>query len=213
MTENITLPPDLDAAIGSEKKDFAVKAGLAQPREKSISKIRFGVLWTAVSSIFVFTFLEPLLYGEEVHFELNGVPTVASPDNLDPILVPAIIIVVFMFIGIIMLYRGIHSLLKKGGYFVGTPVRLVHYQNGNIRSIDWEQFSGEIEFNGNADKGNISLQMRTGRMVSRKNGPDEYVPDFIYILEIPNVFEVEQICRRRIKENDPTPTTKEHNIA
>jgi hypothetical protein len=213
MTENITLHPDLNAAIGSEKKDFAVKAGRALPREKSISKIRFGILFTAVSSIFVFTFLEPLFYGEEVHFVLNGVPTVASPDNLDPILVPAIIILVFMFIGMSMLSWGIYSLLKKGGYYVGTPIRLVHYQNGNIRSIDWEQFSGEIKFNGNADKGNISLQMRTGRMVSRKNGPDEYVPDVIYMLEITNVFEVEQICRRRIKENDPTPTTKEHNIA
>jgi hypothetical protein len=212
MTEKITLPPDLNAAIGSEKKDFAVKAGRALPREKSISKIRFGILFTAVSSIFVFTFLEPLFYGEEVHFVLNGVPTDASPDNLDPILVPAIIILVFMFIGMSMLSWGIYSLLKKGGYYVGTPIRLVHYQNGNIRSIDWEQFSGEIKFNGNADKGNISLQMRTGRMVSRKNGPDEYVPDVIYMLEIPNVFEVEQICRRRIKENDPTPTTKEHNI-
>ncbi len=41
MTENITLSPDLNAAIGSEKKDFAVKANRAQPRNKSISKIRF----------------------------------------------------------------------------------------------------------------------------------------------------------------------------
>jgi hypothetical protein len=213
MTENITLPPDLDAAIGSEKKDFAVKAGLAQPRNNSISKIRFGVAWTAFISIFVFTFLEPLLYGEEVNFVLNGVPTVASPDNLDSILMPAIIIGVFLLIGISMISWGIYSLFKKGGYFVGTPLRLVHYQNGNIRSIDWEQFSGEIEFNGNVDKGSISLQMRTGRMVSKKNGPDEYVPDVIYILEIPNVFEVEQICRRRIKENNPTPPTEGHNFA
>jgi hypothetical protein len=213
MTENITLPPDLNAAIGSEKKDFVVKAGLAQPRNNSIAKIRFGVAWTAFISIFVFTFLEPLLYGEEVHFVLNGVPTVASPDNLDPILMPAIIIGIFLLIGISMISWGIYSLFKKGGYFVGTPLRLVHYLNGNIRSIDWEQFSGEIEFNGNADKGSISLQMRTGRMVSRKNGPDEYVPDVIYILEIPNVFEVEQICRKRIKENDPTPPTNGHNIA
>jgi hypothetical protein len=34
---------------------------------------------------------------------------------------------------------------KKGGYFVGTQVRLIHYQKGIIRSIDWEQFSGDIE--------------------------------------------------------------------
>jgi hypothetical protein len=213
MTENITLPPDLNAAIGSEKKDFAVKAGLAQPRKNSISIILFGVVWTAITSIFVFSFLGPLLQGEEVHYELNGVPTVASPDDLDSILMPGIIIAIFVLIGISMLSWGIYSLFKKGGYFVGTPIRLVHFQNGNIRSIDWEQFSGEIELNGNANKGNISLQMRTGRMVSRKNGPDEYVPDVIYMLEIPNVFEVEQICRRRIKENDPTPPTAGHNIS
>jgi hypothetical protein len=42
-------------------------------------------------------------------------------------------------------------------------------------------------------------------MVSRENGPDRYVPDVIDIVEIPNAFEVEKICRRRIKENDPTP--------
>jgi hypothetical protein len=213
MIENITLPPDLDSAIGSEKKDFAVKAGRAQPRNNSISTILFGAAWTSFTSIFVFDFLDSLLHGEEVHFELNGVPTVASADDLDSIIMPAIIIAIFVLIGISILSWGIYSLFKKGGYFVGTPIRFVHYQNGNIRSIDWEQFSGEIEFNSNANKGNISLQMRTGRMVSRKNGPDEYVPDVIYISEIPNVFEVEQICRRRIKENDPTPPTVGQNFA
>ena len=92
-------------------------------------------------------------------------------------------------------------------------MRLIHYHKGNIRSIDWEQFSGDIELSGNNQKGNISLQMRTGRMVSRKNGPDRYVPDVIYISKIPNVFEIEKICRKRIKENDPTPPTTGHIIA
>ena len=213
MIDNIILPADLDAAIGAEKKDFAVKAGRAQPRKKSFSLIRFGVIWTVFIGIFAFAFFGPIFQGKEVHFEANGVPTVASPDNLDPLIFPAIFIIVFVLIGIGILSNGIYSFLQKGGYFVGTPTRLVHYQNGNIRSIDWEQFSGEIEFNGNASKGDISLQMRTGRMVSRKEEPDRYVPDFIYILEIPDVFEVEQICRRRIKENDPTPSTKVDNIA
>lgn len=212
MFENITLPADLDAAIGAEKKDFAVKAGRDQPREKSFSLIRFGVVWTAVIGIFAFGFLGPLFQGKEVHFDVNGVPTVGSLDNLDPIFFPAIIIIIFVLIGIGLLSKGIYSFLKKGGYFVGTPLRLVHYQNGNIRSIDWEQFSGDIELNGNEKNANISLQMRTGRMVSRKDDQDRYVPDVIYISEIPNVFEVEQICRRRIKENDPSQPTKGDNI-
>lgn len=211
--ENITLPQELSSYIRSENKDFAVKAVRAQPLKSSFSLIIFGTVWTAFISIFVVAFLGPLFQGKEVHLEVNGMPVVAGPDNLGPIIMPAIIIGAFGLIGVGILSWGIYSLFKKGGYFVGTPTRLVHFQNGNIRSIDWEQFSGDIKVSGDAQKGNISLQMRTGRMVSRKNGPDRYVPDVIYISEIPNVFEVEQICRKRIKENDPTPMTTGHNIA
>ena len=89
---------------------------------------------------------------------------------------------------------------------MGTPMRLIHYYKGNMRSIDWEQFSGDIEVNGNVEKGSVSLQMRTDKMVSKKDGPDRYVPDVIYMSRIPNAFEIERICRKRIKENDPTPS-------
>ena len=204
--ENIILPMELSSSIGSENKDFAVKAGRAQPLIKSFSLILFGTVWTAFTSIFVFAFLGPIFQGKEVHFESNGVPTIAGPDNLGPLILPAIIIGPFVLIGIGILTRGIYLIFKKGGYFVGTPTRLVHLLNGNIRSIDWEQFSGDIKVSGNAQKGNISLQMRTGRT-------DRYIPDVIFISDIPNVFEIEQICRKRIKENDPTPTATGHNIA
>jgi hypothetical protein len=191
--------------IDSEHKDFAVKAGRAQALKSSLAIIIFGTFWTAFTGIFVVAFFGPLFVGKEVHFESNGVPTVASPDNLEPILVPALIIGFFVLIGLAMLYWGFYSAFKKGGYFVGTPMRLIHYYKGNMRSIDWEQFSGDIEVNGNVNKGNVSLQMRTGKMVSRKNGPDRYIPDVIYMSKIPNAFEIERICRKRIKENDPTP--------
>lgn len=205
--ENIALPQELLSSVGSENKDFAVKANRIQPLKKSISLILGGTAWTAFISIFIFAFFGPLFQGKELHLVLNGVPTVATPDNLDPIIILAIIASVFVLVGFGMLFWGIYSIFKKGGYFIGTPARLVYFQNGNIRSIDWERFSGDIEVSGDAQKGNISLQMRTGRMVGR-----EYVPDVIYISEIPNVFEVEQICRRRIKENDPTPATTGNNI-
>ena len=202
---NAPLPRDLNSMLGTERKDFAVKAGRAKPLKSSIALILFGTFWTAFTSIFVIVFLGPLFLGKEVHFESNGVPTVASPDNLGPIVVPAIIIGVFVLIGIGMLFGGFYSLFKKGGYFVGTPLRLIHYYKGKIRSIDWEQFSGDIEVSGNLEKGSISLKMRSGKMVSRKNGPDRYVPDVIHLSKIPNAFEIEKLCRKRIKENDPTP--------
>jgi hypothetical protein len=205
MLQNIPLPQTLINAIGVERKDFAVKAGRAQPLKKSLSILLFGTFWTAFTSIFVVAFLGPLFVGKEVEFSSGGVPTVAGPGNLEPILVPALVIGFFMIIGLAMLSAGIYSLFKKGGYFVGTPLRLIHFHRGTVRSIDWEQFSGDIEVKGDIRKGNISLQMRTGRMVSRKNGPDRYVPDVIYLTRIPNAFEIERICRKRIKENDPTP--------
>jgi hypothetical protein len=48
--------------------------------------------------------------------------------------------------------------------------------------------------------------MRTGKMVNSKNSGSRYVPNTIYLTGIENVYEIEQICRKRIKENDPTPS-------
>jgi hypothetical protein len=205
MLENITLPVELVNYIGSETRDFAVKAKHANPPKVSVFMIIFGAVWLGFSSIFFFLFLGPVFRGKEVHFLSNDVPTVAGPENLKPLLGPGLIIGVFILIGLIMLFAGIRLLFKKGGYFVGTPTRLISLLKGNFRSVDWEQFSGDIEVKGNELKGNITLGMRTGRMVSSKNGPERYVPDTLYISGIPDVFEIERICRKRIKENDPTP--------
>ena len=141
-------------------------------------------------------------------FLTNDVPTVASPDILRPILFPAVIIGIFVLIGLIMLGAGFRLLFLKGGYWAGTSARLISLRNGKFRSIDWEQFSGDIEVTGNEQKGNIKLGLRSGKMVSSKNGPDRYVPDELYISGIPGAIEIEKICRKRIKENDPTPAVQ-----
>ena len=205
MAREIYLPRVLVANLGSEKKDFAVKAHRKQPLKNSLSLLLFSIFWLGFTSIFVIAFLGPLFQGREVHFTSDDVAVVAGPGNLGPIVMPALIIGLFVLVGLGMFGFGLYSMLSKGGYFVGTPSRLVNLHKGSIRSIDWELFSGDIIVKGNAVKGSISLGMRTGKMVSRKNGPDRYVPDVIYISGIPDVFEIEQICRKRIKENDPTP--------
>jgi hypothetical protein len=212
MYNELTLPDPMRTVIGNDPRDFAVKASRVQPLKLSLGVLFFGIVWFLFSSIFVFIFLGPLFMGQEVHFESNGVPTTAGPGNLGPVIAPALIISVFVLVGIAMITWGIVLLTRKGGWFAGTPTRLVSYQWGDIRSIDWEQFSGDIEISGDDRKGNLTLQMRSGRMVSQKNGPDRYVPDTVYITGIPDVFRVERLCRERIKENDPTPAvTPEQN--
>jgi hypothetical protein len=200
---DMTMPIDLQSIIGQENIDFLVKAKRKQPVKNSIGIILFGTVWTAFISIFVIVFFGPLFRGEETHFKVNGVPTSASWENFRPMLTPALIISVFVFIGIGMLTWGFYSLFQKGGYFVGTNNRLISYYNGIANTYDWEQFTGNMEINGL--KGDISLQLRTGKMVQRKNRPDEFVPDIVYISGITDVFEIEKNCRKRIKENDPSP--------
>jgi hypothetical protein len=211
MRDDITLPQTLIDYIGFEKKEFAIKASHSQPPKMSCFFILFGTFWLAFTSIFVVALLGPLFRGKDVQFTVNDVPAVAGPGNLAPIIGPAIFIGIFVLIGLILVSVGFYVLFKKGGYFVGTPTRMIHYHNGSIRSVDWEQFSGDIEITGNNQKGSITLGMRTGRMVSKKNGPDQYVPDTFYISGIQNAVEIEKICRQRIKENDPTPPATENN--
>ncbi len=204
VMNTLVLPQEVVSSLSSEIKDFAVKAGRAQPLKTTLFYSFFSIVWLGFTSIFVVVVFVPVLMGREVHFEANGVPTVAGPGNLEPLLMPALIVGLFVLIGLGMFVHSLVMFGKKGGYYVGTPTRLIIFQDGVLRSIDWEQFSGDIYVTGNAQKGDLGLQLRTGRMVSQKNSSDRYVPDAINISEITGAYEIEQICRRRIKENDPT---------
>ncbi|MBI5413877.1 hypothetical protein HZA42_06055 [Candidatus Peregrinibacteria bacterium] len=199
------IPPEIRDVLAGEPFDFIVKSSRAVPLKKSLYVLVFGLFWLAFMSIFVAAFFGPVFMGKEVRFELNGAPTVAGPGNLDPLLIPALIIGSFVLIGLGLTGYGIYLLRAKGAWYIGTPKRLVIYKKNETRSIDWEQFSGDIEVNGTAEKGSITLLMRTGQMVSQRSGLSRYVSDTIYIAGIQNAFQIEKILVKRIKENDPTP--------
>lgn len=206
----IDLPEDLKRVIDGENVDFAVKAKRNNLASSGIGLIFFGLFWSAFTSIFVVAFFGPLFKGEEVHFTANDVPQVGSIDNLASLLLPGMFIGFFVLIGLAMIFFGLKSLFDKGGYFVGTGTRLIQYRKRTIKMTNWEQFSGNIVINNKEGDGDITLELRTGSMQT-KNDSDKYVPDKIYISGIPNVFEIEKLCRTRIKENNPGPGKKLEN--
>ena len=206
MIENNSLPEEMLISIGSETKEFAIFSRHKQPISRSFGRIFFGLFWLGFISIFVVLMVGPLFTGGEITMEVNGVPQTASWGNLKPMLFPLIFLAVFVGVGFFLLIPGIVSLFRKGGYFAGTPTRLVWYKKGNLKSMDWEQFTGVITVRGNNQRGNITLEMRTGNMVSGKGG-SRYVPDVVFMLGIPGAYDIEQICRKRIKENDPTKSS------
>jgi hypothetical protein len=186
------LPIDLKKLIEGEKIDFAVKAKRDKPLKKSIGTIFIGIAMCAFMSLFVFTFLSPFFEDEEINIDRESI-------------FPVVIICLLSLAGIFVFISGIVSLFHKGGYFVGTETRMIQYRKGKITITDWEQFTGNVKIKARKNFGDLEYELRTGKIESRKNAPDIFVPDVIYISEIENVFEIEKKCKIRIKENDPTP--------
>ncbi|ETN96817.1 hypothetical protein [Zhouia amylolytica] len=200
------IPKDLRTIIGSEPTDFIVKSKKNFPRRKGLTLLAFAGFWNVFISIFVIAFIVPIIQGKEVHFKQNDIPVTGSLENWETILVPSLIIGLFVVVGIFLLIAAIVQLLQKGGYFVGTPTRFIKYRRGNTTIKDWEQFSGNMRVSNKGNYGNIEMELRTGKMKRGKNKSEQFVPDIIYISQINKVFDIEQKCRKRIKENDPTPS-------
>ena len=200
------LPKELKSLIDSEKTDFTVQTKRNQPKSKAYSTIGFSILWLLFVSIFIVSFFGPLFKGNEVHFKTNNIPTTASLENLEPLLIPGLVIGLFTLVGIALLIWGLFILFQPGSYFVGTETRLIKFRKGSIDIYDWEQFSGNIKIKSNGIQGNLQFELRTGKIKSRKNAPDKYVPNTIHMVGLTDVFKIEKKCRLRIKENDPTPS-------
>ncbi len=194
-----SLPNELVNYLRGEEIEFSVYSKRANPIKNSIFSLIFGFVWLSITSIFVYGIIVPIISGKTFTLEINGVNTIVKPGNLEPVILPIIIISVFVLIGIFILIASLYSMFKTGGYFVGTKNRLVNYRNGNFNSTDWSQFSGDIKMSGNDQNGNIELGLKTGRMVYSKNSRSQYVQDIIYISSIKNAKEVERICRKNIE--------------
>jgi hypothetical protein len=208
------LPKMLLDYIGLENKDFVVKANRIEPLKKTVGQIFAGILILGFMSLFVVSFIFPMFKNPNVDISTNSMYMFDKSDNqwvfeakVENVM-PVIIISIFVFIGFYVTISGIFKLFKEGSFFVGTQTRLIVFDKNEIRSIDWEQFSGDIELSGS----NVTLQLRTGKLEkvdsgSNGSGYHKFVPDYIYISDISNVLEVEKKCRIRIKENDPTPVS------
>jgi hypothetical protein len=199
------MPPEVEASLAGEPYDFFVKAHKKEPAFAAAKSLFGGSIFIAVSLIFFFSMLFPVIQGKEVHFTLNDVPTTATRENWKPLTFPAIFILIFFVIGFGILGNSLIALTKEGPWVIGTKKRLILRYARTTRSINWEQFSGEIEVRGNQDNGTIALSLRTGEM-HRMKGISRFVPEKIYIAGVKDVYGIERVIRERIQENDPTPS-------
>jgi len=202
---NLTeLPIDLKKQIENETMDFAVKAARKYPLKKTLGNLTIGILMCAFMSLFIHAFFGPLFKNEEGNFDPNILERVNWGD-LSELTFPGGIICLLTLAGLFVTFNSIAMFFQKGSYFVGTSTRLIQFRNGKTTSTDWEQFTGSIKIKAKNNFGEIEFELRTGKLEGRKNQPDKFVPDIIYVIGINNVYDIEKKCRIRIKENDPTP--------
>ena len=206
MIQNVELPEEINISLGSESRDFAVKSTLAQPILGSIYSIIFGAGFIGFILFMISKYIGPE-FRDYVINTLKGTEAVTPNEiGIKGLIFFVVLFGIFVSVGLFEFLKGVFSLFRGGGYFVGTPTRLVNFRRGKMISSDWEQFSGNIMVKGSNKKGNIKLLMRTGKMTRGWSKSGSYVPDIIFIAGIPGVYDIEQICRKRIKENDPTPS-------
>jgi hypothetical protein len=201
MDNNIILPRDLQTIVDSEKVDFSLLSKRSEPLQRVALYILVGIFLTGIMAFILNKMLVPILDGGEHQIVINGEDKTVSLDNFQPLIFPVCIELLFFYTGIALFINGVKVIFQTGGFYVGTPDRLIRYYRGKVNSYDWEQFSGVIT----TKSRQITLDLKTGRMETRKNNSTTvFVPDTIFMSGIKNVVEIEKICKMRIKENAPS---------
>lgn len=203
MTDPITLPEELLIAIGSETKEFVVKGTRLRPVKGSYTQLIIGIIWVVGFLWVGYALFDPFSGAQDT----SVAPSLPDESVIDKLINQGIIMyliyALFLGLGIWSLTKTVIPLLKKGGIFVGTPKMLFNYRNGQLITYEWDQFILKTNATGNATKGDLTLTRTTGYQTKRNQaGMSYYIPYIVFMSGIPNVFEVEKICKQRIKKSD-----------
>ena len=199
---NLKFPIELDEILVNENIDFSVLGLRTQTPKYSIIIISI-VLPVAVSFGYVFFTSLPIFYKRHFNLLVNAeLKPNSSSDRLTENGLYLAVILMFLIVSCIILYKKVIPYFTKEGYFIGTDCRLIKYKNGILKYYDWEQFTGKVE-NANNEK-DLFLELRRGHFVSRKNSSDEFIPEYVFIASDTNILEIQKICKQRIEENNPS---------
>jgi hypothetical protein len=207
------LPPRLQNYIDGELEirgclkdepiDFTVKAAKIMPCKEAFAYFGTGLFLLAITGFLVGIFFGPIFSGEEIHFTILDVAVTAGPQNLSPLIAPAIIIGIFALAGIPIACFGLYYFIADGPWYIGTAKKIVMYRK-KIRTIGWSEFSEDIEIKGTAEKGDIILPMEAGWTPGWKsNWYGTYIGSKkkkIYITGIKDNIRLGEMIKKRINE-------------
>lgn len=194
MEQKEVVPPALQVVLDSEKVEFFVCSKRRESKKNLLSK-----MYVSAGILFISIFILVELMGLVEVFTKNTKPTI---DDFQKIILPIFACGILSAGSIVTGIKAFVSLNKTGGQYVGTGDRLYHYCDEKLQTYPWKDFTGNMEID--SKKGEITMELRYGSKMLGATNSNRITPDTVFLSGVPNVFEIEKICRVKIKDNDPT---------
>lgn len=200
-TEKPIFPRKLHNAIGNETIIFKVDAQRKHPISTSVGYIIFHSLLMMVPLCPLLFFLVPLFRdGKVLYYAGKGNNRILVETTwynfMDNLFIVIFLFGLFFIIALGMLVGAVSSLRKKGGCFIGTERKLIHYNEGEIISYQWNLFRDEMKID--TKRNDLTLHLW-------KALPDASTKDFnsekVFLSGIENVVEVADFCKKQIQES------------
>ncbi|ATA89217.1 hypothetical protein CGC58_05460 [Capnocytophaga stomatis] len=186
-----TIPRSLNYVINGENVEFLSFSQRSATWSNVIISFVMGLIFSGVG-LFVLNIemdLFALLRGE---YEEVSIKTLLSESRLPVLIIGSL----FSLAGVWVFVSAIFMIFSEGGYFVGTPTRLIHYKKGDVKIYMWELFTDEIKVN--IDKNYIRFTLKIGKY-ERKDKTEVFVSYKVEIISAENISKIEKVARERIR--------------
>jgi hypothetical protein len=186
MKKNI--PQELADFIGDEKIVFSVRSKRKKPLTRQVrffaGSLFLLLISGAIATAFVFS------------------ASLALPEQSMGLHVLAFLFAsIVVFFPLMVFVRAIFSFFRSGGYFVGTPNRLIHYRhNRKIKSRGWGAFAPNVMLH-NLNQhgvGNVILELKKRIKTKDKKGNNTFYKHRVYMCSVENVLHIKSTCEQRI---------------
>ncbi|GIZ15771.1 hypothetical protein [Capnocytophaga catalasegens] len=186
-----TIPHQLNYIINGENIEFVSFSQRNATWSNTIFSFLMGLIFI-VMGIFVLNFemgLFAFLRGE--YDQTTNIMELISESRLPVLVIGSLFSLAGMWVSV----SAIFMIFSEGGYFVGTPTRLIHYKKGDVRIYVWELFTDEIKVD--IDKKHIRFTLKIGKY-ERQDKHEVFVPSKIEIVSAENVSKIERVAREQI---------------